>query len=179
MDIDAKDITNEVFFSGGDTGGGVYLYEKFVNTSSKDELKQTLQGRISDQRVTLSDTASRLSNRHLNKNAMVQYNAVIAMSKTDFLDYDIRIGTTLIITGIKGGDYPSLFDVATFDVSCYDFDTTDAGTNVFTVASIDDNSSTTVTMQLGTLAPSLFSDITYANQRLTLAETANNDTAPT
>lgn len=178
MDIDAKDITNEVFFSGGDTGGGVYLYEKFVNTSSKNELKQTLQGRISDQRVTLSDTASRLSNRHLNKNAMVQYNAVIAMSKTDFLDYDIRIGTTLIITGIKGGDYPSLFDVATFDVSCYDFDTTDAGTNVFTVASIDDNSSTTVTMQLGTLAPSLFSDITYANQRLTLAETANNDTAP-
>lgn len=177
MDIDAKNITNEVFFTGGKIGD-YNLYQKYINATSKQDVGQTLQSRISDNRVTLSATASRLSNRFLNKNATVEYNATATLAKKDFLPLGIEIGTTLVITGIKGGDYPSLYDVAVFDQSRFDFDTTDAGTNVFTVASIDDSDPYQVKMQLGTLAPSLFSDVTYANQKITLGETANNDTAP-
>lgn len=175
--VDAKQIANQVFFSGGDTGGGVYLYTKYTNEASINEYNQYLHAVISDNRVTSTTTASGIGNRYLNEYSTELLTAQFTIDKRSYIDGDYRIGDSVMITGVDGVGAPSLFDVATFDESAFDYDESDIQSVVWYISAIDEGSEQ-VKMTLGELPPSLFSTVAYANQKITKIDTQNNDTAP-
>lgn len=62
LEIEAsiEDLKNTVYFSGGDTGGGENLFMKTTDTESLEANRVGLE-RVSDNRVTLSNTATLIS----------------------------------------------------------------------------------------------------------------------
>lgn len=74
LDLEAsiETLKNIIYFTGGDTGGGVNLYVKTVDTDSVANNRVGL-ARIADNRVTVTDTAVLLSQNYLDENSAETY----------------------------------------------------------------------------------------------------------
>lgn len=102
LDVEAQieNIKNLVYFTGGDTGGNVYLY-----TSLSDSVALAANNgrvgldRISDNRVTLSDTALALMQNDINTNKNEVYNTTITINADTYDINTISLGQTV---GFKG-----------------------------------------------------------------------------
>lgn len=73
-----EDITNVIYFTGGDTGGGENLFKKYVDTASITANRRGLQ-RISDNRVTLESSADIISESELDRNSEPRYRSSITI----------------------------------------------------------------------------------------------------
>jgi hypothetical protein len=128
----ADNIINSVYFTGGDTGGGVILYKKYSNNTSIG-LYGLRVSRIIDERVTLAATAEILSTRTLEANSSpeVRFSGTLSDSNVDSGGYDlesVNVGDVINVRNAEGSDGSSLWDVAIFDVDYFDFNIEQLGT---------------------------------------------------
>lgn len=86
-----EDLTNIIYFSGGDTGGGENLFKKYQNATSITNYRRGLQ-RISDNRVTLESSANIISESELERLSQPRYrSSVVILDKVYDLE-DINLG---------------------------------------------------------------------------------------
>ena len=96
-----ESVVNQVYFSGGDTGGGENLFLSFSNTTSKSEQRgrQRLK-MLTDNRVTSSTTAGLFANNEMDSHAGVEYTSSITIEAHKYSDFTlISIGETVKIGG--------------------------------------------------------------------------------
>lgn len=146
-------VKNIVYFSGGDIGGGVNLFRLTEDRASITELGSQWLERISDNRVTLNDTADRIS---ASKIKVLGFDATLTvLART----YDIS--TILPGQMIAIRNYDALIDSILMQVIGYrrSFDR--------------------VELQLGTPQPRTSKAIDNIDRRVQLLETIDNPSAPT
>lgn len=93
-----ENITNIVYFTGGDLGLGENLFAKFINQDSLDHHRQGL-GRIADNRVTLYDSAELLANDVLNSNDGPVYRTMVTIPDSVYDIESINLGDTIQFRG--------------------------------------------------------------------------------
>lgn len=86
-----QEIVNQVYFVGGDTGGGTYLYKKYDDASSQSTYRLGLE-RISDSRVTLAATASLIANRLIDAASGPVYTATVTVVAERYDIESIKLG---------------------------------------------------------------------------------------
>ena len=100
-------IINTIYFRGGDTGGGVYLYKKYTNSSSVDDYGIRAKS-IVDQRVIVEGTAQIMANRELDRNASPETRVVLKIMDSN-LAYDettVDIDQSQLLTSpIRNADF--------------------------------------------------------------------------
>ena len=98
-------IINTVYFRGGDTGGGVMLYNKYTNSSSVSDYG-TRATIIVDQRVTTTATAQIMANRILDKNASPETRVILKVLDSNTAEIVKADDQTQLNTdGIKNADF--------------------------------------------------------------------------
>lgn len=89
---------NKIYFSGGDTGGGVNLFKEYSDTDSIAEFGQQLE-RISDNRVTLAATATAIANSRLDERADEEYQTQVEIIDGTFDTLLFKPGDTVVFEG--------------------------------------------------------------------------------
>jgi len=134
-------IINTVYFRGGDTGGGVYLYKKYTNSSSVTAYG-TRATVLVDQRVTTTATAQIMADRVLNEKSSPEIRVVIKIldsNNENSLGYDIesiKVGQTCNILNATSKGY-NLWDEVFWDIDAWDFNITNAAGQSLQIMSID------------------------------------------
>lgn len=168
-------IVNTLYFSGG---GSPVLYKKYTNSTSITNYG-VRAFRYKDARVTLTGTADIIANRILQGSPEILVEVTIIDSNLNDLGYDIesiKIGETIKI-GSSGIGASSLYDVATFDTSPYDYDLTNLSSITFQVTSkstVGDK----LTLSLSTTPPDITKRISDIYRNLKGIENEDNPTAP-
>ena len=148
------DITNVVYFSGGDTGGGNNLFLKYTDPTSETNYRRGLK-LYSDNRVTLSSSADIIANSELERNSAPRYrSSVVIVDKV----YDIE--------SIQLGD---LIAFRNFDNYVDDLEMQVVGI---------DYSPDAIRLQLDTLLPRVSKRLEDIKRNLDKQETLANPTAP-
>ena len=100
LDIEAtkENIKNIVYFSGGDVGGGVNLFQKLTDSQSLIDNRVGLS-KLSDNRVTLSDTATAFMQNELDTHDEQEYNTTVTVLETT---YDITTYNVGQVVGFEG-----------------------------------------------------------------------------
>lgn len=148
------DITNVVYFSGGDTGGGNNLFLKYTDPTSETNYRRGLK-LYSDNRVTLSSSADIIANSELERNSAPRYrSSVVIVDKV----YDIE--------SIQLGD---LVAFRNFDNYVDDLEMQVVGI---------DYSPDAIRLQLDTLLPRVSKRLEDIKRNLDKQETLANPTAP-
>ena len=148
------DITNVIYFSGGDTGGGNNLYLKFTDPTSETNYRRGLK-LYSDNRVTLTDSATIIAQSELERNSTPRYrSSVVILDRV----YDIET--------IELGD---LVTFRNFDNYVDELE--------MQVVGIDYNPNM-VRLQLDTLLPRVSKRLEDIRRNLNKQETLSNPTAP-
>jgi hypothetical protein len=84
-------LVNDVYFSGGDTGSGTYLYKHYEDTTSQSTYRRGLE-RLSDSRVTLATSAQTLSQSKINSFKDPRYRTTVVIPDTKYDIESIRLG---------------------------------------------------------------------------------------
>lgn len=121
-----EDVKNVVYFLGGDTGGGVYLYKIYKRADSI-----AVYGRreyvYQDGRVTDSTTAEIFASSYLDRYQSFEVRTTIKVMDNNGtnsdLGYDIeslKVGQTILIKNAAENGF-TLFDYALFDTDSWDY----------------------------------------------------------
>lgn len=171
-------VINTVYFSGGDTGGGSYLYKKYTIPASITAYG--IRGyRYKDGRVTLTATAALIANKVLRGDPDVLVTVSIVDSNLNALGYDlesIMIGQTVKI-GSSGIGPSSAYDTATFDTSPFDYDLGNLSSIVFQITELD-YTGDVIGFSLSTTPPDITKRIEDISRNLVDIQTNTNPTAP-
>lgn len=175
IDKSIEPIVNTLYFSGG---GDPAFYKKYtVPTSITNYGVRAF--RYKDSRVTLETTADIIANRVLQGSPEILVEVTIIDSNLNDLGYDIEsinIGETIKI-GSSGIGASSLYDIAIYDTSPYDYDLTNLSSITFQVTSkstVGDK----LTLSLSTTPPDITKRISDIYRNLKGIENDNNPTAP-
>lgn len=97
LEFTVEQVKNIVYFSGGETAG----VNLFIKVSDEDSLEINRAGliKISDNRVTLSDTATTLSQNFLDENSSEQYQTQVTILSTT---YDLTLFNPGETVGFEG-----------------------------------------------------------------------------
>lgn len=87
LEYTLENVKSVVYFSGGDTGGGINLFKKYVNSSTLSSYGARLV-KFSDNRVTTTATADLLAQDQLDNNATPAYRTTIVIPASK---YNIRL----------------------------------------------------------------------------------------
>lgn len=178
-----ENIVNTIYFTGGDTGGGVKLYKKFVNTTSiTDNGIRAVS--IVDERVTLSATAQVIADRILNEKASPEIRIVIKILDNNFysdkeVGYDIEsieVGQTCKLLNATS-KAENLWDTVLFDIASWDFDISNASAIQLQIMSIDYTPDFAV-LELSNRQPDIAKRVEDINRNLVNAQTADNPDTP-
>lgn len=150
-----EDITNTVYFSGGDTGGGENLFKKYEDAASIASYRRGLK-RISDGRVTLEASADILSEGEIDRNKNPRYRSSVTISS---YDYDIRTIKLGDLIGFR--NFNNFVDSVTMQVVRIDYRGDQA------------------VLQLDTLLPSVPKRLEDIKRNLSQQEVSDNPDAPT
>lgn len=187
--IDAKfekridDIVNCVYFTGGDTGGGVNLYRKYLKQDSIDRygLKAV---KYSDQRVTLNATAETIANSILEAKSQPELRVTLQIldsNNNQGVGYDIesiKVGDVVAVRNITQQVGLSSWDVARWDDAYWDFNIYNLSSLQMQVRRIEYNNDT-ATIHASTMAVDINKRIEDINRNLEALQSANNPNAPT
>lgn len=94
------DLTNLVYFTGGETSPGVNLFKKYSDAGSISTFRRGLQ-RFSDSRVTVPQTADTISNAEIDRHKEPAYRTTITILAEVYPIEDIRLGD---MVGFKNFD---------------------------------------------------------------------------
>lgn len=139
-----ENIVNTVYFRGGDTGGGVYLYKKYTNSSSVTAYG-TRAHVLVDQRITVSGTADILADRLLDARSSPEIRVVLKVldsnvqksgSETGYDIESIKVGETCQILNATSKFY-NLWDESFWDIDAWDYDITNLAGSQLQIMSID------------------------------------------
>lgn len=108
--ISFGEMTNGIFFHGGDTGGGTKLYKKYSNSTSQSNFG-VFEKILSDERVTNADTAENRANREIEKGSSpIRYlEAEIVDSNGSAGGYDIESLKPGQVIQILSSEIPTQF----------------------------------------------------------------------
>lgn len=181
VDKRTENIVNTVFFRGGDTGGGAYLYKKYQDTVSVG-LYGIRAVRYTDERVTLSATAAAISNGIINDSGVPEIRATIEVSDSngDGFGYDtesISVGDVVNIQSVPGNTNRSLWDVALWDVDRWDYNIQQLGSMYLQIVRLE-RYPDYVRVFCSTIPPDISKRIEQINRKLEGAQTADNPSAP-
>lgn len=85
------DITNVIYFSGGDTGGGENLYVKYTDPTSEALYRRGMK-KYSDNRVTLQESADIIANSELERNSTPRYRSTVSIVDKVYDIENIKLG---------------------------------------------------------------------------------------
>lgn len=172
---DLEKVINTVYFSGG---GDPVLYKKYTIPASITAYG--IRGaRYKDGRVTVVDTALKLSNKLLRGDPEILVTVSLVDSNLNDLGYDlesITIGETLKI-GSSGIGPSSQYDIGTYDSSPFDYDLSNLSSIVFQITSMIFTGDE-VEFTLATTPPDITKRIQDINRNLLDIQNIDNPTAP-
>lgn len=93
LEYSIEEITNLVYFTGGETAG-VNLFKKYQDASSIANYRQGLQ-RISDHRVTLETSADQISEAEIERNTAPRYRSSITILDESYQIEEISLGQVI------------------------------------------------------------------------------------
>lgn len=93
-----EQVRNIVYFSGGDDGSGHNIFRKYTNASSLAVRRRRME-LLSDNRVTLTDTADLIANNFLRDKANTVYNSPITVVDGTYDIGIINVGDTVQLSG--------------------------------------------------------------------------------
>lgn len=100
IEASVEEIKNLVLFSGGDTGGGVNLFNQYSNQDSIDLTGRQKLERMSDNRVTVNATADRLAESFLEENGDEIFRSAIFLAASVYDITTVNVGDVVRITGL-------------------------------------------------------------------------------
>jgi hypothetical protein len=178
----SDEIINTVYFTGGDTGGGVILYKKYQNSDSVSfyGLRST---RYIDERVTVAGTAQLLANNLINAKNAPELRMYFELSDSNLseLGYDIEsinVGDIINVRNIKNSDGSSLWDVMLWDVDYWDFNVQQISTMYLQVIR-KEYQSDGLRAYCSSVPPDINKRIEDIKRNLENSLTANNPDVPT
>lgn len=174
-------IINTIYFRGGDTGGGVYLYKKYQDSNSVGSYGIRAMKYV-DERVTVTNTANTISNTILSTNSSpeVRLDGIISDSNGNGYGYDIEsinIGDVINVQNVPGDTGRSLWDVAMFDEDRFDYNISQLGSMYLQIVR-KEYSPTSLSIFCSTIPPDVSKRIEDINRNLEASQTADNPSAP-
>lgn len=187
--IDAKfekrieDIVNTVYFTGGDIGGGVNLYRKYINQDSVNSygvksLKYT------DGRVTVDATADTIANSILEARSQPELRVtlqVLDSNNEQGVGYDIEsinAGDVVAVRNITQQVGLSTWDVGRWDDAYWDFNIYNLSSLLMQVRRIDYETGY-ATIHASTMPVDINKRIEDINRNLETLQTNANPNTPT
>jgi len=178
-----EDVKNVIYFVGGDTGGGVYLYKYYENTSSL-----AVYGRreylMQDGRVTDAPTADIFANSYLDRYDNFEVRTTIKVMDNNGTDqnlgYDIeslKVGQTILIKNAAEYGF-TLWDSAVFDTDSWDYNPEYALAIPMQIQTIQYDYDS-VTLELSNRIPQVSRRIEDVNRNLMQTVSTNAPTNPT
>lgn len=149
-----EDITNVVYFTGGDTGGGENLFKKYTDATSISNFRRGVQ-RVNDNRVTLEASADIIVDSIINRGSEPRYRSSIRIADKVYDIETIRLGQ---IVGFR--NFGNYVDEVIMQIVRIDYHPD------------------YVQLQLDTLLPSVPKRLEDVKRNLNLQETENNPDAP-
>jgi hypothetical protein len=149
-----EDITNVVYFSGGDIGGGVNLFNKYTDTTSISNYRRGLE-KISDNRVTDDTSAQIISESEINRKKNPIYRSSITILDTAYNIEDIVVGQLVAFDG-----FGNFIDDLTLQITSLRY------------------SPDFVTMQLGSNLPAVSKRVEDIKRQLHQKDVESNPSAP-
>ena len=186
--IDAKfekrieDIANVVYFTGGDTGGGVNFYKKYTIDGSIAKYGYKAI-KYSDGRVTLTSTADTIANNILATKSEPELRVTLEIldNNNDMnMGYDIesiQVGDVIAVRNITQQVGLSTWDTGRFDEGYWDF-------NIYNLSSLQmqiqklEYKQDSVVISASTIPLDVNKRIEDINRNLETLQTANNPTTP-
>lgn len=154
LEQNIEDLKNIVYFSGGDTGGGVNLFTRYEDATSVTDWRQGIE-RYSDNRVTVQGSADIISESILDRKKDPQYRSSITILSETYDTENIKLGQL-----VSFANFNNFIDNITLQIVRLDY-TPDA-----------------VTLQLDTLLPAVSKRVEDIKRNLDAQETIDNPTAP-
>jgi len=170
-----EDVINTVYF----TGAPGY-YWKFQNAASANSAVGEQAYFYSDGRVSRDDTAQTIAQRIINTSPTISIDIAITDNNLNTIGYDIesiKLGQMVQIAN-SGVAANSQYDVATFDNSPFDYDTSNIGSIVFQITNLD-YTDQKVSMSLSTAPPDISKRIADIQRNIQDTTTAANPSIPT
>jgi hypothetical protein len=149
-----EDITNLVYFTGGDTGGGTNLFKKYTDATSISDFRRGLQ-RVNDNRVTLEASADIIVDSLIDRGKEPRYRSSIRIADKVYDIETIKLGQ--IVQFRNFGNYVDTVKMQIVRIDYHpDY----------------------VQLQLDTLLPSVPKRLEDVKRNLNLQETQSNPDAP-
>lgn len=175
-------VVNTIYFRGGDTGGGVYLYKKYTNSSSIGEYGERAI-KIVDSRVTVTATADTMAQKIINERGSSEIRVLVEImddnGEAGELGYDIEsihVGQTCEIKNATDkGD--NLWDVMVWDTDSWDYEITNAAATLLQIMSVEYHPDHVI-LQLSNRQPDIAKRIEDINRNLTNEQTKDNPATP-
>jgi hypothetical protein len=177
-----EDIVNCIYFTGGDIGGGVNLYKKFVNQASID--KYGLRAiKYTDNRVTLEATAETIANSILETKSEPELRVTLTVldsNNDNGKGYDIesiQVGDVIAVRNVTQQVGLSSWDSARYDESYWDFNIYNLSSLEMQIQKITYNEDS-LTVEASTMPVDINKRIEDINRNLNALQVANNPEAP-
>ena len=175
-------IINTIYFRGGDTGGEVYLYNKYTNSGSVS-IYGTRAIKIVDERVIVAATAQSMANRILNDKNSAEIRVVLKIRDSNGevgdLGYNIESifpgQTCKILNATQKSD--ELWDEATWDVNFWDYSILNAAATQLQIMSVEWHADYAI-IELSTRQPDISKRIEDVNNKLVDSQTDDNPATP-
>jgi hypothetical protein len=186
--IDAKfekrieDIANVVYFTGGDTGGGVNFYKKYSIDGSIARYGYKAI-KYSDGRVTLTSTADTIANNILATKSEPELRVTLEIldDNNDMnMGYDIesiQVGDVIAVRNITQQVGLSTWDIGRYDEAYWDFNIYNLSTLQMQIQKLEYKQDSVV-ISASTIPLDVNKRIEDINRNLEALQTANNPTTP-
>jgi hypothetical protein len=177
-----EEITNVIYFTGGDIGGGINLFKKYTIPASITKYG-TKALKYTDGRVTVASTADTISNNILATKSEPELRVTLEIldNNNDMdMGYDIesiQVGDVIAVRNITQQVGIHTWDVGRFDEAYWDY-------NIYNLSSLQmqiqklEYKQDSVVISASTIPLDVNKRIEDINRNLEILQTANNPTTP-
>lgn len=155
LEYTLENVKSVIYFSGGDTGGGVNLFKKYTNSGTIASYGVRLE-RISDNRVTLDSTADILADDVLSNNDSPAYRTTVTIPASKYNLRNFQLGDIVGFANFNNSNIDNL---------------------LLQIVQIKRNADT-ATLSLDTVPPRATRRVEDIRRNLDKLQTVNNPDAP-
>lgn len=181
LDKRTQNIVNQVYFTGGDTGGGSILYKKYSNDTSIGLYGLRSTHKI-DGRVINADTAQIMANRILDNHVTPEVRLQVVVSDSNLSDYGyniegVSIGDILNIRNADNSTGSSFWNVMTWNEDYWNYSYEKVGSLYLLVVRMQYKPDS-LFITCSTVPPQVNKRIEDIERNLTALQTKDNPSAP-